>query len=254
MTMKKSKIFIILTLLLFVCSGQSYADLQFSGFFNYALPRGEFKDNIETNGWGLGGLLGLKLGKLPFVLGVDLGLVKYGSDEKNQHYLVEYEGELYDVPDLNITVKNSHKIFQGFFFLRYLPINKGQIRPYVDVMAGLNRLYTVTTIDYFDYPGANNNYEFTFYDPVTMEWKSEEVSLLDSKESFKDVVLSYGLGVGLKIKMGYSTFLDLRMRYLFGGNAEYLKEGAIVLDGSDVSFISTMSKTNLLTFQIGISF
>jgi hypothetical protein len=100
----------------------------------------------------------------------------------------------------------------------------------------------------------NNNYVFTFYDPITMEWKSEEVSLLDSEESFKDTVLSYGLGVGLKIQMGYSTFLDLRMRYLFGGNAEYLKEGAIVINGSDVSFISTKSKTNLLTFQIGISF
>lgn len=247
MTRIKSKIFSLFILTFFVCTSQSPAD-GLSGFITFAHPGGEFKNNIETNGWGLGALYTFKLGKSPFSLGVDLGYLTYGSDERTGDYVFEYEGVTYNIPDLKITVVNSHRIFQGLLFLRFQPIKKGTIRPYIDVMAGLNKLYTVTDIDY---GGIDYNFTYTYYDPVYDEWG--EVDLSDSEVSFRDTVLNYGLGVGLKIRLGEITFLDLRVRYLFGGKAEYLKDGAIVIDGSDVSFISTKSKTDLLTFQIGIS-
>jgi hypothetical protein len=47
------------------------------------------------------------------------------------------------------------------------------------------------------------------------------------------------------------TFIDLRVRYIFGGRAEYLTEGSILVDDQEVTYLVYESRTDLLTFQIG---
>ena len=47
------------------------------------------------------------------------------------------------------------------------------------------------------------------------------------------------------------VFIDLRIRYMKGGEAEYLKEGSIRRENGKVAYDVEQSKTDLLTFQIG---
>jgi len=43
------------------------------------------------------------------------------------------------------------------------------------------------------------------------------------------------------------------MRYIIGGEAEYLKKGSIRRENSKVSYDIIKSKTDLLTAQIGVA-
>jgi hypothetical protein len=49
------------------------------------------------------------------------------------------------------------------------------------------------------------------------------------------------------------VFVDVGARYVFGGEAEYLKEGSVRNVNGRVAYDILKSKTDLLVFQIGAS-
>jgi hypothetical protein len=49
------------------------------------------------------------------------------------------------------------------------------------------------------------------------------------------------------------TFFELKVRYLAGGQADYLKKGSLVFDGNDYYFTPDRSATSVITVQAGIS-
>ena len=49
-------------------------------------------------------------------------------------------------------------------------------------------------------------------------------------------------------------FLDLRFRYIFGGKLEYLTEGSILIDGENLTYLVSESRSDFFTFQIGLGF
>ena len=49
-----------------------------------------------------------------------------------------------------------------------------------------------------------------------------------------------------------ALFLDLKVRYLFGSEAEYLKEGSVVVSPGKVDYKVSKSKTDLLTVHAGV--
>ena len=51
---------------------------------------------------------------------------------------------------------------------------------------------------------------------------------------------------------GTSFFIDLKARYLLGTEAEYLKEGSVVVENGQVTYEVSKSKTDLLTVQFGV--
>ncbi len=51
-----------------------------------------------------------------------------------------------------------------------------------------------------------------------------------------------------------SLFLDLKVRYLLGTEAEYLKEGSVTIDNGNVYYDVSKSKTDLLITQVGVMF
>ena len=89
---------------------------------------------------------------------------------------------------------------------------------------------------------------------------------MESSTNLEDVVFSYGAGGGLMIRVKKKSengsegskqteiLVDFRVRYLFGGEADYLKEGSIRRDSGNVEFDITRSRTDLLTFNIGVAF
>jgi hypothetical protein len=195
--------------------------------FSMGFPQGEFKDNVDRIALGVDLTFGVKLGKSPFMLGIDLGVLNYGSDRRYEY--------LYGVPEFQFRVKHDYNLFQGLVFLRFQPVKNARVRPYIDALAGFNYLWADTSLD-------NNRDE------------EEEITLA---VNYDDSAFSYGLGGGVLVKLGRKRtrgvefFIDLRARYIFGGKAEYLTEGSILVEDQEVTYLVYESRTDLLTFQIG---
>ncbi len=113
------------------------------------------------------------------------------------------------------------------------------ISPYLDGPFGLHYLWTSTKI-----------------------MKAEYFKEITSSKNFDDATSSYGVGGGLMFRVyetGVSSvnliqiYVDLKVRYLYGDEAEYLREGAISIDeNSRIHYDVSKSKTDLMLFQLGV--
>jgi len=202
--------------------------------FDVASPRGEFKDNVDRNGYGFSGTgLFSPIPLIPLKLGLELGYINYGSEKRREPFS-------YTIPDVTVKVQRNNNIFLGHLLLR-IQQDMGLVSPYVDGLFGLNYLWTDTKIREVDY--------------------FEEIA---SSKNFDDLTSSYGIGGGLMFKVydaGVSAvnlmqiYVDIKVRYLYGGEAEYLKEGAISIDeNAKVHYDVSKSKTDLMLFQLGVMF
>ena len=86
-----------------------------------------------------------------------------------------------------------------------------------------------------------------------------------SSTNFDDFTYSYGAGGGVMIQVFDGTkklpadagfapiiLIDLRIRYLIGGEAEYLKEGSITRENGQLFYDVSKSDTDLMTLHIGV--
>jgi hypothetical protein len=74
--------------------------------------------------------------------------------------------------------------------------------------------------------------------------------------NLEDFALSFGGGVGLMVDFGSSPWpgrLDVSVRYLRGGEADYLTEGAIRREGGQAFLDISRSPTHMVLVYIGIS-
>ena len=73
-----------------------------------------------------------------------------------------------------------------------------------------------------------------------------------------DFGLSYGAGGGVTIELASSArvraALDIGLRYVTGGEVDYLTPGALQRDGNGVTFESVRSRVTLFDVQTGIAF
>ena len=200
-------------------------------------PRGEFEDNVEDLGFGIGGLFAFRPGNSPILLGMDVDFAIYGNETRRVPFSET-------IPDVTVEVQTSNNILL-FHALARLQGNQGRLRPYMDGLVGMHYLFTETKVrdeDSFD----DND--------------------IASSTNQQDVTFSYGAGGGIMIEVyenknldqeGLSklkrVFVDFRVRYSFGGQATYLKEGSITRDGGSVSIDAIRSNTDLLTYHLGFA-
>jgi hypothetical protein len=199
-------------------------------------PQGEFKNNLDAVG-GAAELEALYCPMTnPFSFGLELGYLNYGSETRREPFSST-------IPDVQVDVSTTNNIVLGHFLLR-AQRKTGMFRPYLDGIVGINYLYTRTSVDNIDDPDF------------------KEVT---SSTNLDDVVFCYGGGGGLMIKV-YSgpealnedknplsaVLIDFRVRYLAGGLGEYLKEGSVRREGERVIYDINKSRTDLLTFQLGV--
>lgn len=198
--------------------------------FLAGFPQGEFEDAVDANAYG-GGLNFLwSPSRSPFGIGVSLGILNYGSESRREPFSTT-------IPDVTVEVTASNNMFQGQMLLRAQP-KRGDFRPYADALFGLNYLWTETKIT-----DADND--------------AEEVA---SSTNQDDAALSYGAGGGIMFRIYSSTppgdqftiLIDVGARYLFGGEAEYLKEGSIRRENGEVTYDVIKSETDLAMIQVGI--
>jgi opacity protein-like surface antigen len=202
-------------------------DRQAGVYFLTVAPRGEFSENLPNNGYGIGAQALFPIGSSPFKVGGDLGFVIYGSESRTEPISPT-------IPDVQVRVNTSNFILLPHFMLRAQP-RSGLIRPYVDGLIGLKYLWTETSI--------------------SDRFGDEDVV---SDINLSDTSFSYGVGGGLQVPLmgGRESrlLLDMGVRYLRGGRAEYLREGSIrEVDGSVVYDVLS-SRTDVLTVQVGVMF
>ena len=198
--------------------------------FTLGFPMGEFKDNVKRTGFGISGefLLLTPTVQNPFSIGLNIGYINYGSESRTEPFSLT-------IPDVFVDVNRTNNIV-NFHVLFQLAFPTGIIRPYGEALFGGSYIFTETSI------------------------KSRGTEEVASSTNFDDFAWSYGAGGGFLIqvyqsdnpedKVG-SVFIDLKARYLYGSEAEYLKEGSVSIDNGKVIYNTSRSKTDLLTAHIG---
>lgn len=192
-------------------------------------PQGEFADNLDDPGVGLSAFALGRLPQSPIYLGAEIGFIVYGSTERKEPFNE-------NIPEVNVKVKTDNNLVAAGLLVRLQP-PEGAIRPYLDGLLGLNYLYTRSSV--------NGNDD------------DEEISSTTNQD---DTALAYGGGGGLLVRV-YSghdaekgvrgVFLDGRVRYVVGGEAEYLKEGSIRREGGRLIFDKLHSQTDVLQIGLG---
>ncbi len=207
--------------------GQASAD------FVIGVPSGEFKDQLDKNGYGASGRIAWRPQGSPILLGVEGGFMVLGHESRREPFSTT-------IPDVTVEVVTDNNLVQGDFLLRLQP-SGGAVRPYADGLIGFNYLFTKTAIK-----NASND---------------EEVA---SSTNFDDTTINYGGGGGLMFVVytgkkaetpGKSdvknVMIDVGVRYMAGGEARYLKKGSIRREEGRVRYRVSESKTDLVTIRIG---
>jgi len=74
--------------------------------FNVGAPQGEFSDEIDRLGWGLGLMGGYKIPETPLMVGLDFGFMNFGVDTRTEPLSTT-------IPDLTVEVENSYNLVTG---------------------------------------------------------------------------------------------------------------------------------------------
>lgn len=217
--------------MLYVVPAQAQVQPEGSISFLVGAPQGEFRDNVTNPGFGVDLFAGLGLDPVPVVVGVDLGVLVYGREVRKEPFSTT-------IPDVTVDVETTNNIFQSHFVLRLQPL-RGPVRPYVEGLAGFKYLFTQTQIES---ERINDN------EPIA------------SSTNFDDFALSYGFGGGMAVMVSrggrHFNAVELKAgaQYLLGAEAEYLKEGSIRRQGTNVTFDVDRSRTTLFAPHLGVSF
>lgn len=233
--MRNAKL-IILFLATLIFAGATDISAQ-SGGINLTLgfPRGEFYQYVKRTGIGgsIEGLIYPYGDRTPFGIGLNLGFMNYGNESRNARWSTT-------IPDATVNVDRTNNILNYHLLIR-LQTNNTLIRPYLDLLFGGSYFFTETT--------------------VRNEKDNEEITTSNNSE---DHAWSYGGGAGILFKVtdlndpatgGKSPlFIDFKVRYLMGSEAQYLKEGDLIVNETTgtVTPIYSNSKTDLLTVHLGV--
>lgn len=226
---------IVLTNISYFAQSGTYA--QGGIAFTVGLPKGEFKNNINDTGFGITGKIGVGFEDMPFMIGAELTYMNYGDEKRTVPFSLT-------IPDVKVDVTTTNNIVLGNLFLK-LQMPSGMIRPYLDGFFGFNYLFTETSVE-----NQNN----------TNIFEDDKVA---TSTNFDDFAMSYGGGGGMLIQLyrnddeesedvGQTIFLDLNAKYLRGGRAKYLTQGAIERRNGKIKITPSESKTDILTFNIGV--
>jgi hypothetical protein len=203
---------------------------QFGFGLMIGIPVGEFSENVNVAA-GISGHLDFALGRSPISVGVESSVMWYGDESRD----VPLQG----IPDLAVEVTTSNDIILLHGRVRAQK-RLGRVRPYADGLVGFVRLSTTSS----------------FGGDVECVGSVCTTEGGDSVTHISDYAFNAGGGVGVMFAFGaspHSTRLDLSLRYLYGGEAEYLPEGFNPIDAPAV--LQTLrSRTDMLAVYVGLAF
>jgi len=211
--------------------GRFQLGISFEPFF----PQGEFRDILDRIGWGGSLDAFYRIPNSDLMLGTSLAYYVYGRETRWEPFNVY-------IPDVLVKVSTINAAARAHLLLRLQPTLRS-MKPYVEGLMGLQHLTTDTRV-YDDY-----------------DFDDDRIA---STNQMRSTALSFGLGGGLVLdlvrflgpdkKRRSSIMLDIGIRYIQGGTADYLTPGDIEITGDTVTYIISRSRTDMLTPRIGLSF
>ena len=198
------------------------------------MPQEEFKDNIGSRKFGGSIWAGYQFSRSPVTCGLELDYYMYGRTKRTE-FFNDY------IPEVNVDVATTYNILTAHTFLRFA-LNSKEIIPYFDCLLGFNYLYTRTSVS------DDNNLSEPFA----------------ATTNYDDIALSYGIGWGFmlnlytnenryNVRKPFTVLLNLRFRYLLGGEAEYLRKNSLTASGQTILYDVFKSRTDILTMQLGVN-
>jgi hypothetical protein len=234
--MNKIKIIQLCLLMLLLPTFLVYAQSPFQAGLNFLMgfPQSDFSENVDHTGFGLSGHFAYQIPQTPVALGAALGFLIYGRESRKEPLSPT-------IPDIVVRVETTNNILTGHLLLRVQPMTgDARVRSYLEGLLGFHYLWTETSLKGSD-------------------WDDNDIS----SKNYDDVAMSYGGGGGLMIRVYqgkkeqsegfYSINIDVGARYLFGGEATYLKEGDIKRENGTVIYSPSQSTTDLLITTVGVT-
>ncbi|MDQ7818155.1 MAG: hypothetical protein RDU14_14100 [Melioribacteraceae bacterium] len=217
---------------LFVTSILLYASVSaqtIGGSLMLGSPQGDFRTNVDRLGYGLQvhGTLWSPSIERPFTVGFNIGYMIYGEVSERRPLSTT-------IPDVLVQVNRINNLANFHLMMQISPF-MGTVRPYIEGLFGGAYLFT------------------------TSEVKSESTQLTFAESTnWDDFTWSYGAGAGVLLQIAKdlaevkNLYLDLKARYIYGTEAQYLTENDVQIIGGRVFYFPKKSKTDLLTFHIGV--
>ena len=198
------------------------------------VPQGEFNDALGSVGGGITGTVMYRIPRSAVAVGVEGTAMLYGYENRRVPFSLT-------IPDVAVDVSTANNVALGLAVLR-LQLPDGSVRPYVDGVAGVNYLWTQTTVG------------------------DEDVNVeIASSTNYDDVTFAYGGGLGVQARLAESTRAGAGARARScstpgcatwsGGEATYLGRGDIDRFGDGtIQVFPRRSRTSMLIPQLGVTF
>jgi hypothetical protein len=196
-------------------------------------PTGSFADHVSEGGAGGKMAVDRQLGHSIFSLGGEVGWLLYGEEKS------PYSGT--DVFGKTLTSATTDNTVITYNTLVRARRRGGKWQPFADAVLGGNWFRTTTSLD-----GAG-------FDICTLNGCTSIGD--ETSTQLSDSVLVYGGGAGLMrtLTAAGGVLFDFSVRYLHGGNARYLTEGAIQREGNTIVQMDVAeSSTNTVAAYFGL--
>lgn len=235
--MKKAKLSAAIAVVMLALAPFAFGQERFQASLNFLMgyPQNEFRANVDRTFYGLSGEFFYRLQRSPLSLGISLEYLNYGNETQTERWDAED-------PEVWVDVITRNSLFSAAAVLRLSP-EVGFFRPYVEGLVGFNYLFTYTS-------GSDDD-----------AWSEEDIA---TTTNFDDWTLTYGAGAGAILRVldirnhqDRSIFclnLELGLRYLKGGTAEYLLENGFLRDRGSLTNSPLTSTTDLVKSRLGIVF
>ena len=198
---------------------------RFEPGFAVGVPVGAFGDKTAAS---FGGALdfGVGLGRTPISVGAAIDYLRYGTETR---HIALFPA----LPEVVSDVDTTNNVFHAHALVRVQP-RTGRVRPYAEGLLGFSHADTSTSVDLGRDDGGG----------------ASTTHLADYAPS-----VGFGGGVTVLLVSGRDAglSLDLGLRYLTGGNVNYLTKGAIQRDEHGATFEPERSPLSMLRAQIGIA-
>ncbi|MFC1553349.1 hypothetical protein ACFL7D_01835 [candidate division KSB1 bacterium] len=226
-------IVLLVLILISINDTASYAQSKFNAAIKFTLgtPQGEYRRNFNDTGFGFSVFGGYCPGNSYLFFGVEGGLISNNLEESREHY-----------PPY-VTETNKKNSIKMFHFVVRTQKRTGIFQPFAEGLIGVIKLSRSTSSVLY---GITSPVE---YDRISST----------SVEDFSDSTFGHGIGCGTRINIvkkgkGNPVYIELHVRYLWGGKAEYVKDTSINQTTEEITFNYIKSHTDLLLFQMGLMF
>jgi hypothetical protein len=232
------RLLILLALAAFAATpstAQIYGGVSFSA----AAPQNDFRQELGATAFGGSVNVLLHLRDVPIAIGFEGTGMTYGRARRSVPFR-------HDIGEVWLDVVTENNVAQGLAIIRVQP-DHGVIRPYAEVVGGVNYLFTDSSVRDAYY---GDRYA--------------------SSTNFHDTALTGGVGAGVMVQVATAPsppsrrtrhrrkarndiFIDARVRYLVGQEAEYLGRGDLYSSSGRVYVSPRRSRTDMLVPQIGVT-